>query len=127
MPTKTEIESAHAAGDAQTLKPVRPWWCQDHSCHSDFMDWGAQLADQGQTGFCCGRTEQPLIVDRKGHKHVNDGHLCFRSSVRGVVMLEVNEMDLMIMARTCMHGLNERDPSRGFNLQWFTGQKNPDA
>ncbi len=108
-------------------RPERPWWCQDHDCRSDFMDRGAESSDQGQTGFCCGRTTQPLTVIRKGQEHINDGHLCFRSSVRGVVMLEVNEGDLQIMARTCLHGLYKRDSSRGFSFRWFTGQEQPDT
>ena len=105
---------------------IRPWWCQDPSCTPASSDAGAHLGSFGEhpeySGFCCGLVPQPITFERHGLEHSNDGHLCFRSAVRGVVMLEVNEGDLDAICRVSMRGILARDPARQFNGHWYTGR-----
>lgn len=95
---------------------ARPEWCQDPSCTPD-----ARTQDErpGGSGFCCGRTAEPMISERQGIRHQNDGHFCVKSP-RGVVMLEVCEVDLDVIARTSLRGLVARG-RRMFSALWFTG------
>jgi len=103
--------------------PRRPSWCQDQECRSVAADPGAQIGGPEASGFCCGLVPEPLVVERKGYRHENDGHLCFRSALRGVVMLEVNGTDLENVASCALRGLVARDPGRSFGWRWFTGRK----
>lgn len=103
-------------------KMKRPWWCQDPDCMPDYIDAGARTSDAAQTGWCCGRTSEKLIVIRKKVTHENDGHFCTRTAIRGVVMLEVNKIDLMIMSQVLLHSLVKREPDKPFNFPWFTGR-----
>lgn len=109
--------------------PTRPPWCQDRQCVPDANTPSCQppLSEQhGHSGFCVGRVTTPLITTRGDVEHVNDGHFCFRSPVRGVVMLEINEDDLDLVARITMHSLAAREPNRKFNLRWYTGRTEPE-
>lgn len=105
----------------------RPWWCQDPSCTPAASDTGAQLgsfdARPGYSGFCCGTVPQALTFTRHGQRHDNDGHLCFRSAIRGVVMLEVNEGDLDSVMRVAARGILARDARREFSGHWYTGRE----
>lgn len=96
----------------------RPEWCLDSTCSPDFNHLPP---GEGQSGWCCGRTEEPMVTERLGVRHDNDGHFCIRSP-RGVVMLEVMVHDLDIMARVALHGLAARGRKQ-FNLPWYTGQR----
>lgn len=99
-----------------TLKAARPEWCQDPSCTPD-----ARTQDKrpGGSGFCCGRTAAPMIVERQGIRHENDGHFCVKSP-RGVAMFEVVAADLDVIARVALRGLVARG-ARSFSARWFTG------
>jgi len=90
----------------------RPTWCQDPTCTPDAM----------ANNFCCGRTADLMVTERQGIRHENDGHFCIQSP-RGVVMLEVCEADLEVIARNALRGLVARDPERVFNPRWYTGRK----
>jgi hypothetical protein len=102
----------------------RPWWCQDPTCTPDCADVGAQIGSfedhPEYSGFCSGQTTEPMINDRHGQHHVNDGHVCFRSAMRGVVMLNVNEGDLHILAKVALRSLRARGQEE-FNLRWYVG------
>jgi hypothetical protein len=95
---------------------ARPEWCQDLDCTPDAR---TQDKRDGGSGFCCGRTADLMISERQGIRHENDGHFCIRSS-RGVVMLEVCEEDLQVIARNALRGLVARGRRR-FSSRWFTG------
>jgi hypothetical protein len=105
----------------------RPWWCQDPTCTPDSADVGARIGSfdkaPEESGFCCGRVAEPMELTRHGRTHVNDGHFCFRSAVRGVTMLEINSGDLDIISRTAVRSLVARDPTRHFNGRWYTGRE----
>ncbi len=107
-------------------KGVRPWWCQDPTCTPVSSDTGAQLGSfdghPEYSGFCAGLVPEPITFDRLGEHHSNDGHLCFRSAIRGVVMLEVNEGDLDAVTRVSMRAILARQPERSFNGPWYTGR-----
>jgi hypothetical protein len=107
-------------------KGLRPWWCQDPSCTPDCSDTGAQQGSFAEhpemSGFCSGRVPAPITFERHGLTHHNDGHLCFRSAVRGVVMLEVNEGDLDAVMRVAVRSILGRKPDRQFNGRWYTGR-----
>lgn len=111
-PTREELEK-------------RPWWCQDPTCTPDAMTPNAASDNPGHSGWCCGRVPAPLETVRHGERHVNDGHFCFRSPVRGVVMLEINEPDLDLIARVALRSLVKRG-AQGFNWRWYTGRTDAD-
>lgn len=96
---------------------ARPEWCQDPTCTPDAR---TQDKREGGSGFCCGRTDELMVSERRGIRHENDGHFCVKSS-RGVVMLEVNAEDLQVIARNALRGLVARDPEASFSSRWFTG------
>jgi hypothetical protein len=48
-----------------------------------------------------------MVTERLGIRHDNDGHLCVKSP-RGIVMLEIMEHDLDIIASVALHGLAAR-------------------
>lgn len=98
----------------------RPDWCQDPTCTPDYNTPGVQIGGPGDSAWCVGRVPLPLVTERHGVEHCNDGHWCFRSPVRGVVMLEINEGDLDLIARTSLRGLVKRG-RQVFNWRWFTG------
>jgi hypothetical protein len=100
----------------------RPWWCQDSSCQPDanHLPVDSSLPRDALGGWCTGRVPEPVTYERHGYHHVNDGHFCIRTPARGVVMLEIREGDLEIMARVILRGLVERAPERKFYWPWFT-------
>lgn len=98
----------------------RPWWCQDPTCQPDANHLPRGEPREAYGGFCVGRVPEPIEITRHGYAHVNDGHFCVRTPVRGVVMLEVCEGDLEIIARDALRGLVARDPDREFYWPWFT-------
>jgi hypothetical protein len=100
----------------------RPSWCQDPTCQPISPDVGARSNDPAISGFCTGCLPEPIVTERHGFRHVNNCHFCFRSAIRGVVMLEVNNTDLEIISRTAIRGLVHLDPERDFNWRWFTGR-----
>lgn len=72
----------------------RPSWCQDPTCTPDVNSPGVQIGGPGDSAWCIGQVPEPLVTERHGVEHRNDGHVCFRSPVRG---------------------------RRVFNWRWFTG------
>lgn len=102
--------------------PIRPAWCQDPSCTPDANTPGVQIGGPGDSAFCCGQVPDDIITERHGVTHRNDGHFCFRSPVRGVVMLEINQRDLENVARLALRGIVAREPEYDFNWRWFTGK-----
>lgn len=98
----------------------RPLWCQDPTCTPDVNSPGVQTGNPGDSAWCVGQLPQEVVTIRHGVEHRNDGHVCFRSPVRGVVMLETNETDLELLARVALRGLVARG-RRVFNWRWFTG------
>lgn len=98
-------------------RSLRPWWCQDQTC---VPDHASQDKRDGGSGFCVGRTAELMIVERQGIRHENDGHFCVRSP-RGVVMLEICEVDLDVIARNALRGLTARG-RKGFASSWYAGQ-----
>lgn len=104
----------------------RPWWCQDPSCTPDANTPNATSDNPGDSGWCCGRVPAPLEVTRHGVTHTNDGHFCFRSPVRGVVMLEIREGDLDLLARVALRALVARGAT-SFNWPWYTGIRTPET
>ena len=101
----------------------RPWWCQDPTCQTVNRTPHADDPNAyALSGFCAGLLAAPLRTERHGYVHVNDAHLCFRSAVRGVVMLEVNEVDLQNVCRAAMHTMVAMDPAVQFSGRWYTGR-----
>ena len=96
----------------------RPGWCLDASCTPAEANIDRR---DGGSAFCCGTTAEVMITERGEVRHENDGHFCVKSP-RGIVMLEINEMDLHIIARLAMRSLVERNPGTGFNSSWYTGR-----
>lgn len=96
---------------------ARPEWCLDLTCtpHARSQD-----KREGGSGFCCGMTDEPMITERQGIRHENDGHFCIKSP-RGVVMLEIREEDLQVIARNALRSLVTREPNATFSSRWFTG------
>lgn len=93
---------------------TRPAWCQDPDCNPVEPDVGALQwsfdTNPKESGFCCGLLPEPVVYERHGLRHENDAHFCFRSSGRGVVMMEVNAGDLRIMTRCTMRTLIAANP-----------------
>jgi hypothetical protein len=101
----------------------RPWWCQDPTCSPVSNTPNVEDADRYDlSGFCSGLLPGPRTLQRHGYQHTNDMHLCFRSALRGVVMLEVNATDMENVARVAMRALVAEAPERPINLRWFTGR-----
>lgn len=102
---------------------ARPWWCQDPTCtpvsntpHAD------KRAAYAVSGFCSGLLPEVRLRDIQGQRHCNDMHLCFRSALRGVVMLEVNATDVQNVARCAFRALIAKDPAERINVRWYTGR-----
>lgn len=104
----------------------RPWWCQDPTCQPVCATPHADDANRYElSGFCSGLMVGPRVIQRHGYQHANDMHLCFRSALRGVVMLEVNTTDMENVSRAAMRAMVAKDPERPINLRWFTGRAEP--
>jgi hypothetical protein len=105
------------------MASARPWWCQDPTCTPiNNTPHAHDPARYDLSGFCAGCLAAPITFERHGYQHNNDMHLCFRSAVRGVVMLETDTADMENVARAALHTLAAREPERGFSLRWLTGR-----
>jgi hypothetical protein len=105
------------------MAAARPWWCQDPTCTPvNNTPHANDPARYDLSGFCAGCLAAPVVFERHGYQHSNDMHLCFRSAVRGVVMLETDTADMENVARAALHTLAAREPERGFSLRWLTGR-----
>lgn len=106
------------------MSAAKPWWCQDPTCRPVTNTPGCHRPDApGQSGFCAGRMAAPVETIRHGERHLNDGHFCFRSPVRGVVMLEINAADCDNIARCALRLAVEYEPERPINLRWYTARE----
>ncbi len=101
------------------LVSLRPEWCLDPTCTPDAR---TQDKRDGGSGFCCGRTAEPMVTNRQGISHENDGHFCVKSS-RGITMLEICSEDLQVMARNALRSLVARSPEVTFSSRWFIGRE----
>lgn len=100
------------------MAPIRPDWCLDPTCTPQSM---SQDRREGGSGFCCGQTAEPMVTERRGIRHENDGHFCIKSP-RGIVMLEINNEDLQVIARHALRSMLARDPKAAFPPSWYTGR-----